>query len=152
DLASRVRTLLGGAGIDAASDATRGYDHGTFVPLKLTYPEADVPAVQLSLKEGLDPVEHIAIGRALAPLRDEGVFIVASGMTFHNLRAFFNPDANAVSETFDAWLRETMSREPAARDERLTQWAAAPGARIAHPREEHLIPLMVAAGAAGSDP
>ena len=152
ELAARVRELLADGGIDTAADDTRGFDHGTFVPLKLAYPNADIPAVQLSLKQGLDPAAHLAIGRALAPLRDEGVFIVASGMTFHNLRAFFNPDANAVSEAFDAWLRETMSREPAARDERLTQWTTAPAARVAHPREEHLIPLMVAAGAAGSDP
>jgi aromatic ring-opening dioxygenase catalytic subunit (LigB family) len=152
EIAARVRQVLADAAIDTGADAMRGFDHGTFVPLKLAYPNADVPAFQLSLKRGLDPAEHLAIGRALEPLRDEGVFIIASGMTFHNLRAFFNPDANAVSEVFDAWLRETMSREPAVRDRRLTQWASAPGARVAHPREEHLIPLMVAAGAAGSDP
>jgi len=151
ELAARVREVLAEGAIYAAADDTRGFDHGTFVPLKLAYPKADVPAFQLSLKQGLDPAEHLAIGRALEPLRDEGVFIVASGMTFHNLRAFFNPDANAVSEAFDAWLRDTMSREPAARDLRLTHWTTAPGARVAHPREEHLIPLMVAAGAAGSD-
>jgi aromatic ring-opening dioxygenase catalytic subunit (LigB family) len=151
ELASRVRALLGEAGIDTASDSTRGYDHGTFVPLKLTYPEADVPAVQLSLKEGLDPVEHIAIGRALAPLRDDGVFIVASGMTFHNLRAFRDPRAAPVSEAFDAWLRESLVLDAGVRDDRLAHWTSAPAARAAHPREEHLIPLMVAAGAAGED-
>jgi aromatic ring-opening dioxygenase catalytic subunit (LigB family) len=151
-LAARVQELLADARIAASADPSRGFDHGTFVPLKLAYPKADVPAVQLSLKHGLDPREHLAIGRALTPLRDEGVFIVASGMTFHNLRAFWNPEANAISEAFDAWLRDTMSRDPAARDERLTQWTMAPAARGAHPREEHLIPLMVAAGAAGSDP
>jgi aromatic ring-opening dioxygenase catalytic subunit (LigB family) len=150
-LASRVRALLGGAGIDAAADGSRGYDHGTFVPLKLTYPGADIPAVQLSLREGLDPAEHIALGRALEPLRDEGIFIVASGMTFHNLRAFRDPRAGAVSEAFDGWLRERVVLEPAARNERLERWASAPAARAAHPREEHLIPLMVAAGAAGQD-
>src|SRR5689334_4254312 len=85
-LAGRVRELLGAAGFESGANAERGFDHGTFVPLKLTYPDADVPTVQLSLKEGLDPAEHIAIGRALAPLRDEGVLIVGSGMTFHNLR------------------------------------------------------------------
>jgi len=151
ELASRVRTRLGEAGLDSAADSTRGYDHGTFVPLKLTYPEADVPAVQLSLKEGLDPAEHIAIGRALAPLRDEGVFIVASGMTFHNLRAFRDPRAAPVSESFDAWLRQTLVLDPGARNDRLAHWTSAPAARTAHPREEHLMPLMVAAGAAGED-
>ena len=150
-LAARVQTLLGEAGIEAAADPSRGYDHGTFVPLKLTYPEADVPAVQLSLREGLDPAGHIAMGQALQPLRDEGVFIVASGMTFHNLRAFRDPRAAPVSEAFDAWLRESLVFEAGARNARLANWTAAPGARAAHPREEHLIPLMVAAGAAGDD-
>ena len=107
DLASRVRELLDAAGIANAADATRGFDHGTFIPLKLTYPDADVPAIQLSLKRGLDPAEHLALGRALIPLRDEGMFIIGSGMTFHNLRAFRDPQAAPVAETFDAWLRET---------------------------------------------
>jgi aromatic ring-opening dioxygenase catalytic subunit (LigB family) len=106
--------------------------------------------VQLSLKQGLDPREHLAIGRALAPLRDEGVFIVGSGMTYHNLRAFGaagRPAANA----FDAWLRESMLLEASERDARLVDWQQAPAARAAHPREEHLLPLMVVAGAAGAD-
>jgi len=150
-LAARVRALLGGAGIETGSDPARGFDHGTFVPLKLTYPDAEVPAIQLSLKEGLDPGAHIAIGRALQPLRDESVFIVASGMTFHNLRAFRDPRAVPVSEAFDAWLRDTMRLDAAARHDRLSEWTSAPAARAAHPREEHLIPLMVASGAAGDD-
>lgn len=149
-LAARVQELLGAAGIKTATDAQRGYDHGAFVPLKLTYPDAEVPAVQLSLKRGLDPHEHLAIGRALAPLRDEGVFIVGSGMTFHNLRAF-GPHAAPVSEAFDAWLRETATLDEAERNEGLANWAEAPAARHAHPREEHLLPLMVIAGAAGAD-
>jgi len=132
-LASRVQELLNEAGVANAADPARGYDHGTFIPLKLTYPEADVPAIQLSLKTGLNPAEHIALGRALMPLRDEDVFIIGSGMTF------------------DAWLQETMTLNPDARNERLTHWATAPAARAAHPREEHLIPLMVASGAAGED-
>jgi aromatic ring-opening dioxygenase catalytic subunit (LigB family) len=151
DLASRVRELLGGAGIANAADPARGYDHGTFIPLKLTYPDADVPAMQLSLTSGLDPAEHIALGRALAPLRDEDVFIIGSGMTFHNLRAFRDPRAAPVAEMFDAWLRESMTLDPDSRNARLTEWESAPAARAAHPREEHLIPLMVAAGAAGED-
>ena len=88
--------------------------------MKLTYPDADVPAIQLSLKQGLDPAEHIALGRALMPLRDEGIFIIGSGMTFHNLRAFRDPRAAPVAETFDAWLRETMTLDPDSRNERLT--------------------------------
>jgi aromatic ring-opening dioxygenase catalytic subunit (LigB family) len=149
-LAARVADLLAKAGFATGTDAKRGFDHGTFVPLKLTYPDADVPTVQLSLKAGLDPAEHLAMGRALAPLRDEGVFIVGSGMTYHNLRAF-SPQAAPVSETFDAWLAETATLAQAERDERLTAWSRAPAARLAHPREEHLLPLMVVAGAAGAD-
>jgi aromatic ring-opening dioxygenase catalytic subunit (LigB family) len=150
-LATRVRDLLEGAGIKTAADAERGYDHGTFVPLKVAYPKADVPVVQLSLKRGLDPEEHLAMGRALAPLRDEGVFIVGSGMTYHNMRGFNHPSARSVSEEFDAWLRETGTLEAAERDRRLAQWTSAPQARNVHPREEHLLPMMVIAGAAGED-
>jgi aromatic ring-opening dioxygenase catalytic subunit (LigB family) len=150
-LASRVQSLLDAAGIPNAADGDRGFDHGTFIPLKLTYPDADVPAIQLSLKLGLDPSEHLTIGRALAPLRDEGVFVVASGMTFHNLRIFRDPRAVPAAEAFDAWLRETMTLEADERNRRLEQWTTAPAARTAHPREEHLLPLMVAAGAAGED-
>jgi aromatic ring-opening dioxygenase catalytic subunit (LigB family) len=150
-LAARVRDLLGGAGFATGANAERGFDHGAFVPLMLTYPEAEVPAVQLSLKAGLDPEEHLAMGRALAPLRDEGIFIVGSGMTFHDLRAFFDPRSHVVAETFDAWLRATTTLDRAARDRGLATWTQAPMARRAHPREEHLIPLMVVAGAAGED-
>ncbi|MBM7116819.1 DODA-type extradiol aromatic ring-opening family dioxygenase [Archangium primigenium] len=150
-LAARVRELLGAAGFQTASDAQRGYDHGTFIPLKLTYPNADVPTVQLSLKHGLDPAEHLAMGRALAPLRDEGVFIIGSGMSYHNLRAGFGRGAQRVAEDFDAWLRETAVLDAPARDARLSQWDQAPAGRQSHPREEHLLPLMVIAGAAGAD-
>lgn len=149
-VAARVRSLLQAAGIPSDHDDERGFDHGTFVPLKLAYPKADVPTVQLSLKRGLDPQEHLAIGKALAPLRDEGILIIGSGMTYHNLSAFGSAH-RAVSETFDAWLREVGTAAPAERDRKLLQWATAPAARQAHPREEHLIPLMVIAGAAGSD-
>jgi len=149
-LAARVQGLLAGAGFVTGADPERGFDHGTFVPLKLAYPDADVPTVQLSLKAGLDPAEHLAMGRALAPLRDEGVFIVGSGMTYHNLRAF-GPQAAPVSEAFDAWLRETATLTRPERDRALLAWTSAPSARLAHPREEHLLPLMVVAGAAGDD-
>lgn len=150
-LAPRVRGLLTQAGFEAAEDSARGYDHGTFVPLKVTYPEPTIPVLQLSLTAGLDPAAHLAMGAALAPLRDEGVFIVGSGMTFHNLRIFRDPRAVPVAETFDAWLRDVMALDATDRAAGLTNWATAPMARTAHPREEHLIPLMVATGAAGSD-
>lgn len=149
-LAARVRKLLGDAGFPTAENTERGFDHGTFVPLKVTYPEAEIPCVQLSLKRGLDPAEHIAMGRALAPLRDEGVLIVGSGMSYHNLRAF-GPQGRAPSEAFDAWLNEAAKAEPKERANRLAAWSKAPSARQVHPREEHLLPLMVVAGAAGDD-
>jgi aromatic ring-opening dioxygenase catalytic subunit (LigB family) len=149
-LAARVQGLLGAAGIESATDDARGFDHGTFVPLKLTFPDADVPTIQLSLARGLDPARHLAIGRALAPLRDEGVLIVGSGMSYHDMRGF-GGRGRAASETFDAWLRDAASAEPAVRADRLTSWSSAPAARQVHPREEHLLPLMVIAGAAGSD-
>lgn len=151
ELAQRVRSLLATAGFDSAEDNARGFDHGTFVPLKLAFPAAEIPTVQLSLKRGLDPAEHLAMGRALAPLRDEGVLIIGSGMTYHNLRAFGGAQAQATATAFDNWLRETTTLEQGERDRRLARWADAPSARQAHPREEHLIPLMVIAGAAGAD-
>jgi aromatic ring-opening dioxygenase catalytic subunit (LigB family) len=151
-LAREVQDLLTAAGFKTGGDPARGFDHGTFVPLKVTYPDADVPAVQLSLMRGLNPAQHIAMGRALAPLRDQGIFIVGSGMTFHNLRAFGDPRAAAYAEAFDDWLRAVMQLGPAERARGLTEWSTAPAARIAHPREEHLIPLIVATGAAGDDP
>jgi aromatic ring-opening dioxygenase catalytic subunit (LigB family) len=150
-LAKRVRALLEAAGVPSAEDAERGFDHGAFVPLKLTWPDAKIPTLQLSLRTGLDPEEHLAIGRALAPLRDEGVFIVGSGMTFHNMRGFGDPRATPISEAFDAWLQQAATAPQAQRDSQLADWEAAPAARLAHPREEHLIPLMVIAGAAGAD-
>lgn len=149
-LAARIRSLLGEAGFASGEDAQRGFDHGTFVPLKVAYPEADIPTVQLSLVRGLDPKTHLAIGRALAPLRDEGVFIVGSGLSYHNLRAF-GPPAIPVAKAFDAWLSEIVTHEGSKRDAELTAWSSAPAARQAHPREEHLLPLMVVAGAAGED-
>lgn len=149
-LAKRVRELLGAAGFPTAEDPLRGYDHGVFVPLKLATPDADIPVVQLSLRADLDPEAHLAAGRALRPLRDEGVLIVGSGMSWHNMRGF-SPAFTAKSEIFDAWLTEALT-DPARRDEAIRHWDQAPYAREAHPREEHLAPLFVAAGAAAGDP
>jgi len=151
-LALEVRRLLESAGFRSAEDKQRGFDHGTFVPLKLAYPAADVPTVQLSLKAGLDPAEHIAMGRALAPLRERGVFIVGSGMSYHNLRALRDPrGAEPHARAFDSWLQETGTAPEEERTRRLIAWTSAPSARMAHSREEHLLPLMVVAGAAGKD-
>jgi aromatic ring-opening dioxygenase catalytic subunit (LigB family) len=150
-LAARVRKLMEGAGFQTGEDRARGFDHGTFVPMMLAFPGADIPTVQLSLIAGLNPEQHIRLGRALAPLRDEGVLIIGSGMTFHNLRAFGDPRSGPISEEFDAWLRDAGTRPAKERDALLAAWEKAPAARLVHPREEHLLPLMVVAGAAGED-
>ena len=150
-LADRIATLLHGAGIDAGLDSHQGYDHGTFAPLHVMYPDAQVPLLQLSLKQGYDPAEHLAVGRALAPLRDEGVLILGSGLSFHNLR-LRGPQSQAPSKAFDDWLHQTLEGlDPAARSAQLLRWEQAPAARIAHPQEDHLLPLMVALGAAESE-
>ena len=152
DLARKVRGLLAKVGITSKEDAERGFDHGVFIPFLLIYPDADIPVVQLSLKAGLDPAEHIAVGKALAPLRDRNVLIVGSGMSYHNMGAFRRGLPPTASGTFDAWLTDAATDpNSSARDQKLTHWSTAPAGRDAHPREEHLIPLLVAAGAARED-
>ena len=146
-LAERVKALLDGAGQPALLDHERGFDHGTFSMMYPIYPDASMPLVQLSLKHGYDPLTHLEIGRALAPLRSEGVLILGSGLSYHNLR-LFGPAGSSASRAFDAWLRNTMQLAPAQRSAQLLEWERAPAARQAHPREDHLLPLMVAAGAA----
>jgi len=149
-LAAEVRRRLADAGLDSAAAPDQGWDHGVFIPLKLVTPAADIPVLQLSLKTGLDPAEHLAAGRALAPLRDAGVLILASGMSWHNMRGF-SPAFTERSARFDAWLAEAVV-DPQGRDAALARWAQAPFGREAHPREEHLAPLFVAAGAAEGEP
>lgn len=151
-LAARVVELLRAAAIPVAVDAKRGYDHGMFAPMAVAWPDADVPVVQLSMKWGYDPDEHLAVGRALAPLRDEGVLIIGSGLSYHNL-GLMGRAAAEPSRVFDDWLSSTLlDTPPAERTERLRHWTEAPAARIAHPREDHLIPLMVVVGASEHDP
>jgi aromatic ring-opening dioxygenase catalytic subunit (LigB family) len=153
-LAARVGDLLQGQNISSHADPSRGFDHGLFVPLKLMYPSADIPCIQLSLLSSLDPADHIRLGEALAPLCDEGVLIIGSGLSFHNLRAFFSePTDKSVADSlaFDEWLRHTLTSvelDMAARAEQLTRWQQAPAARFCHPREEHLLPLHVCFGVA----
>ena len=150
-LADHVHGLLQRAGIAARIDPARGFDHGTFVPMAVIYPDASVPVLQLSLKRGLSPQDHLAAGRALTPLRSEGVLVVGSGSSYHNLR-MMGPEAKGPSAAFDEWLYQTL--EGSHFEERaiaLASWEAAPSARLAHPREEHLLPLMVAVGAAERD-
>ncbi|MDB5047619.1 MAG: Extradiol ring-cleavage dioxygenase class protein subunit [Fibrobacteres bacterium] len=152
ELASRARDLLTGAGLTAALDTQRGYDHGTYAPMAAIYPDADVPVVQLSLRSSLDPAAHMAAGRALAPLRKEGILILGSGLSWHNLR-MMGPEAKAPSQALDDWLNETLLRSPPEeRLKRMMEWAKAPAARLAHPREDHFIPIMTAMGAAEGEP
>lgn len=151
-LAARVRELLAGDNIASLADPHRGLDHGVFVPLMLGFPEADIPTVQLSLHADLDPARHIAIGKALKPLRDEGVLIIGSGFSYHGGLGRPGQDIAGASRRFDDWLTAAVQMpDPVARAHALEQWEDAPDARICHPRSEHLTPLFVTAGAAGSD-
>jgi aromatic ring-opening dioxygenase catalytic subunit (LigB family) len=148
ELALRVRSLLQDAGHSVALDPERGFDHGTFTVMFAMYPEAQVPIVQLSLKRGYDPKLHLEVGKALVALRREGVLILGSGLSYHNLRNF-GPGGALASQQFDAWLQQTLVQSDAIqRSDKLIDWASAPAARLAHPREDHLLPLMVAVGAA----
>lgn len=150
ELAKRVAALLTAAGLPTHLDPERGFDHGTFAPMQVMYPQADVPLLQVAIRHSYDPEEHLALGRALAPLRDEGVVIVGSGLSYHNLR-LFGPGAKEPSAQFDAWLDAAMNADPRTRVEQLKAWEQAPAARICHPREDHLIPLMAAVGAAETE-
>lgn len=149
-LAAQVSELIARAGFETHLDPVRGYDHGTYAPLVPMYPDANVPVVQLSIREDYEPAAHIEVGRALKPLRDEGILIIGSGLSYHNLRMFGKTAAaQNASKDFDAWLRTTLeSGSPDEKLKNLVNWESAPSARLAHPREDHLIPLMVAYGAA----
>ena len=153
-LAARIAGLLGQAQLPAQQDPARGFDHGMFIPLKLMFPDADIPVVQLSLRHDLEPQAHLEAGRALAALRDEGVLIVGSGMSFHNMRAYGDSRFSAISDEFDEWLTQAVQSPAAERELKLLDWTNAPHAHLCHPRggEEHLIPLLVAAGAGSEAP
>ena len=154
-LARRIASLFSAANITHRLDERRGWDHGVFVPLKLMFPKADIPIVQVSLVRGLDPALHIAMGKALRELVEtENVLVLGSGFTFHNMGAFFGPERarKVQNEAFEAWLKETCAGDglsASERERRLIAWEKAPHARFCHPREEHLIPLHVCFGAAG---
>ena len=150
-LVDRVTELLEGAGLPTARNAERGFDHGTFIPLMVALPEADLPVLQVSLLRSLDPAEHLAMGRALAPLRDEGVLLLGSGNSYHNMPGFGHAESTEPSRVFDEWLADAVTREPGERTRLLEHWTLAPFARHCHPREEHLLPLHVMAGAALDD-
>ncbi len=148
ELGAEVKRLIEAVGLPVATDDQRGFDHGVFVPFLIVDPKAEIPVVMLSLRKDLDAAFHIRLGRALEPLRDEGVAIVGSGMSFHDLRHFQDGDTVA-SAAFDTWLDSTIRAPAPEREARLAAWDKAPSARACHPREEHLMPLMVVAGAAG---
>lgn len=154
-LAREIRDRLANHGLDAHMDTERGFDHGLFVPLLMMYPQADIPCVQVSLRETLDAADHIALGEALSFLASRDVLLVGSGFSFHNLRAFFKPataEIDSANHAFEGWLAETLSPSALSesqRREHLLHWQQAPGALLCHPRAEHLMPLHVCYGAAG---
>jgi 4,5-DOPA dioxygenase extradiol len=144
DLAKRIKQLVGQRPI---ADSNRGLDHGAYVPLTVMYPHADVPVLQLSLPS-LEPIELFDLGRALAPLRDEGVLIMGSGFLAHNLRLlrFDGRETPQWSKEFDAWNADVLARKDV--DSILDYRAKAPGVQIALPTHEHFVPVVTALGAA----
>ena len=151
DLAQRVSKLLTNANIPCQLDHDRGFDHGVFIPLMLAVPEGDIPTVQLSLHDLLDPGFHIRIGEALSPLREENVLIIGSGMSFHDISALMGRSQNDASKLFDDWLLSVVRQPRSARTSSLMEWQQAPGGKLSHPTAEHLAPLFVAAGAGLDD-
>lgn len=153
-LAERIAGLFQKNGIPTRIDNERGFDHGLFIPLKMMYPEADIPCLQLSLRRGLDPAAHIALGKALSELLSENLLVIGSGFSYHNISAFFGQKLDAddpANDAFQDWLIETCagSFTESEREQRLLEWEKAPYARYCHPREEHLLPLHVCQGLAG---
>lgn len=155
-LAKQIEVLLSKRGIDNKLDEHRGFDHGLFIPLKIMYPNAEIPCIQLSLLKSLNPAEHIKIGNALSSINYDNLLIIGSGFSFHNMKAFFEKettDSKTMNEKFELWLIDTLSNpdiKEEERAERLENWEHAPYARYCHPREEHLLPLHVCYGIAQS--
>jgi len=150
EVAKRVEELLKKAGLPTHLDGERGFDHGVFSPMQVMYPDADIPLLQVAINENYDPAAHFALGRALAPLRDEGVLIVGSGLSYHNLRLFGEP-GRVPSAEFDKWLDHAVMADPKTREAELLKWESAPYARVCHPQEDHLVPLFAAVGAAENE-
>lgn len=152
-LAARIADLLHASGVPCGVDEERGFDHGLFIPLLMMFPEAGIPALQLSLVRGLDAKTHIDLGRALGDLRPENILVVGSGFSFHNMAAFDWRATDAPdprNDAFQDWLIQvcTGAGTQQEREASLTAWEAAPSARYCHPREEHLLPLHVCVGMA----
>jgi len=150
-LANQISSRLNDGGIACAVDEERGFDHGVFIPLLLAFPEANIPTIQMSLCSTLSPQTHLQIGRLLKPLRDQGVLIIGSGMSYHDVGALMGRREVVGSDEFDRWLSGSVLKQTADREQELLNWTAAPSARLCHPREEHLMPLHVVAGAAAGD-
>ncbi len=150
-LAEQIAKLLVQAGFETDVHPNRGLDHGAWEPLILMYPEANIPVTQLSIQPSFSTSYHLQLGRALAPLRQEGILILASGTTTHNLRAFGQYDFDATPpewvQGFDDWLAEAIATHNI--DALLDYRKQAPHAIQNHPSEEHLLPLYVALGAGG---
>jgi len=155
-LAKRLYDLLLNSGIEAKLDEQRGFDHGVFVPLKIMFPDASIPCVQLSLLNNMDPESHINLGKALSDLRKDNVLIIGSGLSFHNMGAFMSQSnlySDPGNEAFEKWLIDTCTNESIPQHDReigLIEWEKAPFARYCHPREDHLLPLHVCFGASNS--
>jgi 4,5-DOPA dioxygenase extradiol len=152
-LADRIVGILGSKSVPSSIDEERGFDHGLFIPLKMMYPSADIPALQMSLLGNLEPRAHLELGKALSDLSHENILVVGSGFSFHNLRAFNFGAANASdprNDEFQDWLIEVCvnTKGPSRSQEELVHWEHAPSARYCHPREEHLLPLHVCVGMA----
>ena len=153
-LAKSIHDALTKDDIDSTLDAQRGFDHGLFIPLKIMYPAANIPCVQISLANHLDPAEHIKIGKALKHLNNNNILIMGSGSSFHNMQALLAPSTNESNNKnvlFENWLSKTLSDTALNEDEReqqLSNWKKAPAATYCHPREEHLLPLHVCYGLA----
>lgn len=152
ELAKEIQTLFQSQNIETEFEYQRGWDHGLFIPLKVMFPDANIPIVQVSLHHSLDPQTHIEMGKILSPLRDENILILGSGMSYHNLPYLFSGKESPNASSFHDWLTEAVTKPVIAeRNQLLSDWLNAPGARSNHPREEHLLPLMVAAGAGDQD-
>ena len=153
DLANRIIGLFDRHNIQSRIDSQRGFDHGLFIPLKMMYPQAEIPSLQLSLVRGLDPAVHIALGNALRELMSDNILVIGSGFSFHNMNEFSMQGTNtpdSANDAFQNWLIAVCTGPipQSEREQLLTEWQKVPSAHYCHPREEHLLPLHVCLGMA----
>lgn len=153
EVCARLAELAAEHGLTLRADPNHGFDHGVFVPLHVMRPQADIPVLSLSIQVNYDYAQHVAYGRMLAALRDEGVLLVCSGLNYHNMRGFGRAESLAPAQAFNAFLNDALTQATGqARIDALAKWDHHPAARLVHPEEDHLVPLFVAVGAAGDDP